>query len=282
MMRAKTFVLNWFVTCSDDGEPVWITPATIVFWCVTFITVILRIVELVLSKREVVLSDPIKNTGLAIQSVLTVTGFLLMPLVGYSLAFLDSTSYAGFVSALCVILLFLSQPVGTANRSCIKGIVASVLNVLIPVALCIYAGVGANFLPLVIVAIACTIILPMFDILLLWLSFFHKAVLHTTAWKHSIGWTIAIRALSMLCGLGFLALLFFELDDTMTKVAAGLWFAWICLPYLCVVPLTAGVPSVLSASEVVSTRKPLLSSSVIEEGSPLLGNIDGDGESSGL
>jgi len=277
MMRAKTFVLNWFVTCSDDGEPVWVTPATIVFWIVTLITVILRIIELVLKKREVTLSSPVKNTGLAIQSVLTVTGFLLMPLVGYSLAFLNSTSYAGFASVLCVVLLFFSQPVGNFSRSCISGIVASVLNVLIPVALCIYVGVGAKFLPLAIIALCCAVILPVINIIILWLSFFRKAVLHNFAWKNSLAWTISLRVASMLCGIAFLAMLFFDLSSSekMTKIAAGLWFGWVCIPFLCVIPLTFGVPAVLSASEVVATRKHTLPSAN-DEANSLLGNMDQD------
>jgi len=276
MMRTKMFVLNWFVTCSDDGEPEWVTPATIVFWVVTFITVILRVIELILNKREVELSSPVKNTTLAIQSVLTVTGFLLMPLVGYSLAFLNSTSYAGFVSVLCLVLLFLSQPVGNFSRSCITGIIASALNVLIPVALCIFVGVGAEFMPLVVVAICCTVILPIIDIVVLWFAFFRHAVLHNAAWKHSIGWTASLRIVSMLCGIGFLILLFYELSDVWTKVAAGLWFAWVCIPFLAVIPLTAGVPSVLSASEVVNPHKFLSknANSAGNDSAPLLGDID--------
>jgi len=190
--------------------------------------------------------------------VLTVAGFLLMPLVGYSLAFLNSTAYAGFVSLICTLLLFFSQPVGSVNRSCIVGVVASVLNVLIPVAMCIYVGVGAHFVPLASLGICCTLVLPVIDMVVLWFSFFRKAVLHNAAWKNSLGWTIALRIASTMCGLGFLSMLFYDLSETQTKIAAGLWFAWVCLPFLSVIPLTAGVPSVLSAAEVVSSRKPLL------------------------
>jgi len=286
MMRAKTFVLEWFVTCSVDGEPEWVTPATIVFWCVTFISVVLRIVELILSKLETELSSPVKNAILAVQSVLTVTGFLLMPLVGYSLAFLNSSSYAGFASAVCIVLLFISQPIGGANRSCFTGIVASVLNVLIPLALCIFVGVGAEFVPAISFAIACVVILPVCDMVVLWLVFFRKAVLHTSAWKHSLGWTLALRIVSTLCGLAFFIMLFFELSDEMSKVAATLWFVWVCLPFLAVIPLTAGVPSVLSATEVVPIRKSVFGAKgdVTKEGSPLLGIIqddDDDGDSAG-
>jgi len=277
MMRTKTFVLDWFISCSDDGNPVWVTPATIVFWFVTFVTVVLRIVEIILVKREITLSSPIKNTILAIQSVLTVAGFLLMPLVGYSLAFLNSTSYTGFISVLCIILLFLSQPIGEVNRSCITGIVASVLNVLIPVAMCIFVGVGAEFVPLVAMALVCTIVLPIIDMIVLWLAFFRKAAIHSTAWKHSIGWTVSMRVVSMFCGLAFLIMLFFNLSESTSMIAGILWFVWVCLPFFCVIPLTAGVPSVLSASEVVPTRKPLLGNpnSIAAEGSPLLNDTDG-------
>jgi len=270
MVRAKMFVLNWFVTCSDDGNPVWITPATIVFWSVTVITLIMRIIELILNKKEITLNDTVRNTMLAIQSILTVTGFLLMPLVGYSLAFLNEDSYAGFASALCIVLLFLSQPVGEFNQSCVIGVVVSVINVLLPVAMCIYVGVGAKFLPLICMALLFTIILPIIDSIVLWFSFFRKTSLHNTAWKHSIGWTTSLRIISMICGIGFLVMLFFELTEKTSKIAAGLWFGWVCAPFLSIIPLTAGVPSVLTASETIATRKPLLAKEPIDESSPLL------------
>jgi len=271
MVRAKMFVLNWFVVCSDNGEPVWVTPATVVFWSVTGITLIIRIIQLILKKKGLDPDDTVQNIVFGVQSVLSVTGFLLIPLVGYSLAFLVTDSYAGFASAVCIILLFLSQPVDDFNRNCLFGVVVSVINVLLPVAMCIYVGIGANFLPLIIMALLFTVILPIIDTIVLWFSFFRKTSLRNAAWKHSIGWTTSLRIISMICGIGFLALLFFELTETMSKVAAGLWFGWVCIPFLCVIPLTAGVPSILTAGGVVATRKPLMSGTVTDESSaPLL------------
>jgi len=278
-MRAKLFVLNWFVSCSDDGEPVWVTPATIVFWSVTLITVVLRIIELILNKRDIALNGTVKNAMLGIQSILAVAGFLLMPLVGYSLAFLNESSYEGYASLLCMVLLFLSQPVGEFSRACITGVIVSVVNVLLPVAMCIYVGVGADFLPLIIMALAFTVILPVIDSIVLWFSFFRKSSLRNAAWKHSIGWTTSLRIVSTLCGLAFLILLFFKLSDKTSKIAAILWFVWVCAPFLSIIPLTVGVPAVLTSCEVVPTRKPLMSevNDVIDESSPLLGTVQPDG-----
>jgi len=158
----------------------------------------------------------------------------------------------------------------------VTGVVVSVVNVLLPVAMCIYVGVGADFTPLIIMAISFTILLPVIDTAVLWFSFFRQASLRNTAWKHSIGWTTSLRILSTMCGLAFLIMLFYDLSESKSKIAAGLWFGWICLPFLSVIPLTAGVPSILSASEVVHTRKPLLGGKApVDETSPLL-NPDAD------
>lgn len=274
MLRAKTFVLNWFVTCSETGDPVWVTPATIVFWSVSGVSVVLRVVELVVHKRDVVLSGPVQNVLLAVQSVVTIAGFLLLPLVGYSLAFLSQTSYIGFASLACMLLLFLSQPIGKVSRTCVSGITASVVNVLLPVSLCVYVGVGARFLPLIVAALVLAVLLPVIDLVVLWFAFFRKAVYHNAAWKNSIAWTIVLRVLSMLSGVAFIALLFFNLDSRLSYIAAGLWFGWVCTPFLALVPLTAGVPAVLSNTQVIPSK--MFRSD--GESSPLLGHLDESGQ----
>jgi len=269
MVRAKMFVLNWFVSCSDNGQPVWVTPATIVFWCVTFVAVLLRVIEIVLKKRDITLNGTLRNAMLALQSIVTVTGFLLMPLAGYSLAFLQDNSYAGYVSLLCMILLFVSQPVAGCSRSCVIGVAVSTVNVLLPVVMCIYVGVGADFTPLIVMDLVLALVLPIIDSVVLWFSFFRKSSLRNFAWKNSLGWTTALRGVSMLSGLAFLIMLFFDLSDGTSKFAAALWFIWVCAPFLSIFPLTAGVPAVLTGAEVVPTRKPLMHE-VNEESSPLL------------
>ena len=76
------------------------------------VSVLLRVVQLVLDRRGVRLNTHVENALLALQSYVTIAGFLLLPHVGYSLAFLTHETYVGFASLACVLLLFLSQPVG--------------------------------------------------------------------------------------------------------------------------------------------------------------------------
>ena len=118
------------------------------------------------------------------------------------------------------------------------------------------------------------VLLPVIDLVVLWFAFFRKAVYHNAAWKNSIAWTIVLRVLSMLSGVAFLALLFFNLDSRLSYIAAGLWFGWVCTPFLALVPLTAGVPAVLSNTQVIPSK--MFRSD--GESSPLLGHLDESGQ----
>jgi len=247
MTRAKSFVLDWFVVCTDRCEPNWVSVVSIVFWCVTFVSVALRIVQVITRIAAVHLNAVAETTMAIIQSMLTAAGFILMPAIGFSLVFLDKSSYAGFSYVLCIVLLFICQPLQRRGVSRVIGIAASIFNSLVPVGVCIAIGFGMNFLSVFIAALVCCVLLPLVSTTELWFSFFFNTSRpFNSAWKHSICWTLGLRTFSMVCGVAFITLMYFQLSETVSKVASALWVAWICLPFFAIIPLAVGVPSVLS------------------------------------
>jgi len=245
VVRAKTFVLDWFVSCSDDGEPQWIFSATIMLWIFTIGAVALRIVTFILSRIRANLNQTAVNVITIIQSVFGSFGFVLIPVAGYLTAFLNTTSGAGYISLLCILLLLIFQPIMDAPLFFRIG--ASIFNVALIVGLCAFAGLGAPFGSLLAYAVVCAFVLPISDIIVLCVTLFRHGDRHIRALRHSVGWTISIRVVSIVCGLAFLLMLSSGLTESQSVSAAALWFIWIVLPYLSVIPLTFGVAPVLEA-----------------------------------
>jgi len=240
MLHAKSFVLSWFVSCSENGEPVWTTPATIVFWVVTTIALVLSLI-LVLSKK-------LRQTPVTfIRAVFTIAGFVLTPLAAYSSAFLEESSSSGIASIAFVVVLFLCYPFSKN----IMTIIAFVLNVLVPIAMCVLVGLGINFLPLAIIAICGSVLLSALNIVMLLVAFFRfGSRVAGRDWKHSVGWTIGMRGFSTICGIAFLVLLFFDLSDTLSRLAAAMWFLWVMVPFFSLVPLSFGVKAVYLQGDI--------------------------------
>lgn len=192
------------------------------------------------------LSTKLENTLLVLQALLTSAGFLLLPLVGYSLAFLDHSPVVRGVSLALGVLLFASQPVGSFTVRCAVGVASSLCVVLAPVALALVAGLGAPRPALLALAGVGVVALPAPATLVLWTAFFRGAVYRSALWRRCLAATVALRCLAAACGLAFLALLACDLAPAASTAATALWFAWIVLPWLAVVPLTVPVPTVLA------------------------------------
>jgi len=237
LLHAKAFVLNWYVGCTESGDPVWMTAAVVTLWSVTVVALALTIL-LGMCKK-------LRETPVAFfRAVFTIAGFILTPLAAYSSAFLNISSYEGFATGACVILLCVCFPY---EKDFI--LLSFILNVLLPVAMCVLVGVGTTFLPLIIMSLCGCVLLTAFNIIFLCVTFYRNGEVGSLPWKHSVGWTISTKIFSTLCGLCFLILLFFDLTDELSKLAVAMWFLWVIIPFLSVVPVTFGVPAILREVE---------------------------------
>jgi len=246
VQMAKHYVLDWFTPCDTCGEPLSFSPPLIVFWTVTILSCIVRVVFIITEKVKVHVNPYVEDALLVFQALFTSAGFILLPLVGYSLAFLGSASRLGFVSLVLALLLFFSQPIGSFTVRCLVGVSSSVGVVLFPVIMALISGLGAPRIALVSLSILSTIILPLMDSVVLRNSFFLKTVYRTSLWEKCFIWTIIIRAASCLCGLVFFIMLCFDLSSVLSIVASCFWFVWILLPWFGLITLILPIPKILS------------------------------------
>jgi len=253
LLSTKQFVLDWFIPCRvSDGFPIVVTPAIITFWVLTFVAIIMRIIDVyhqsLSQKRDYSVPQWIVNLRLALQSISTAGGFVFFPTVSYSFAYIGTNRYVTFVSLICAILLLISQPISTGriDRTCLSGAIASIFAVIMPSILSLIVGLGTSRSVILGLSFLTSILLSVTDIIVLWVSFFGKANFHQSRWHHSLGLTITIRIVSSLSGLVFLVFLHKNLTRGASFVAFAFWCIWICLPWISIVPLTMAIPAVLS------------------------------------
>jgi len=249
LQTTKHYVLDWFLPCDTCGEPMSVSPPLIVFWSTTVLGIIMRLIFFAVKKSHQVETKRFKatvNALLIFQALFTSSGFLLLPLTGYTVAFLGSGSYTAIASMILGFLLFVTQPIGSFTINCLVGVLSSLCVVLIPVFLSFVSGLGAPRTALLALSILSVIVLSCMDMLVLWTSFFRHAQYRSRQWRICLGATVGIRVASGICGLVFFIMLAFQLGETTSIVASSFWFAWILLPWFGLVTLIVPIPRVLS------------------------------------
>jgi len=217
------------------------------------------------------MNSPASNTLLQylkpVHSVVSSATLLLLPFVGYSIPILMNVNvFSGIVNVICAIAIIAAVPMFEFNSVNLMRNIASYAAICVPFLASLVAGIGASRGFTLAMLLVCAIALPICNTFVLWKSYFAGADTRTKAWKHGLFWTFGLRAASLICGVIFLSILFFDLSATASGFAYAFWFLWVVIPVIQIIPLVAGT----SSSNIVPRDfRPSASYHPIGESTPL-------------
>jgi len=237
VLQVKSLLFDWLNFC----ESVY-TPVLILTWVMSLIVLALRILTAIGDHKEA--SRSWQNSLWILKPVHAIVSsltLLLLPFAGYAIPVAMSIdALAGVITLFSAIAIIASIPVDRFNSITRVRIIASFIAISVPFLTSLVAGIGASRGVIIAMLIVSAILLPLCNTFVLWKLFFAGADTRTKAWKHGLVWTFSLRAASMMCGVIFLSMLFFDLNSTASGFAYTFWFLWIALPAFQLLPLIIG------------------------------------------
>jgi len=231
VLQTKSLVLDWLNFCDSVYSPL-----LIVTWAAAFVTLVMRIITAVGDSKAS--CSGFLNWMKPIHSLVSCLTLLLLPFAGYAIPVLMTVNIpAGLLTLVFAIAIIASVPMEKFSSTTTVRNIASYASVSIPFLASIVAGIGASRALILAMLLVCSIILPVCNTFVLWKLFFAGADTRTHAWKSSLFWTFGLRAASLICGVIFFSILFFELSSTASGFAYAFWFLWVVLPPIQLIPL---------------------------------------------
>ena len=236
VVGAKKFVLDWFETGNSGSTHDEIKS---IFFIISIASIVLKVFCCCCLKKGK-LSEFILFVVFFVQSICSVMGIILLPLIFHCLGKMDSHSVMDYFSIFFTIVLFVSS-IGSFDGNMIYGIVSSFVIIFLPASLCLTAGVGkTGYKRILTLAIIYQIILAGLSAASLFITFYHKAVDKNDRWKKSLIASMAIRGASFFFGFLFLLIIRFDIKKATCGFCIFLWLLWVIPPFFGVIPLVFG------------------------------------------
>lgn len=236
VVGAKKFVLDWFETGNSGSTHDEIKS---IFFIISIASIALKVFCCCCLKKGK-LSSFILFVVFFVQSICSVMGIILLPLIFHCLGKMDSHSVMDYFSIFFTIVLFVSS-IGSFDGNMIYGIVSSFVIIFLPASLCLTVGVGkTGYKRILTLAIIYQIILAGLSAASLYITFYHKAVDKNQRWKMSLIASMAIRGGSFFFGFLFLLIIRFDISKGTNGFCIFLWLLWVIPPFFGVIPLVFG------------------------------------------
>lgn len=239
--QCKRYALDWFV---NDGDTNTYDTIKGVFFAISIVALALKIFCCCCLKKGK-LSSFILLVVTFVQSVVSVLGILLLPLIFHCIGQMDSHSTMDYFSIFFTILLFMTQVDSFHGNFC-YGLISSFIVIFLPVSLCLTIGIGkTGYTDVLTMALVYTIFLSFLTANSLYLTFFKKAKNKNWRWRVSMIVAMIVKGVSMVCGIVFLVLLRFDIGKDTTNFCVFLWLVWILAPFFNMIPLIFGAKCLL-------------------------------------
>lgn len=228
----KRFVIDWFSSDPDTYEKI-----KYVFWVISIVALALKIFCCCCLKKGG-LSSFILLVVTFVQSVCSVLGIVLLPLIFHCVGKMDAHSTSDYFSIFFTILLFMTQ-VGSFHGNCCYGIIASFVVIFLPVSLSLTIGINKTaYKDVLTMALVFVIVLSALTAYSTYLGFFYHTKNKNWRWKISMIITFIIKGVSIACGLVFLFILrFAKLNKESAGFVVFLWLIWVLAPFFEIIPM---------------------------------------------
>ena len=241
LTQCKRYALDWFIS---DGDKDTYEAIKGVFFAISIIALALKIFCCCCLKKGK-LSSFILLVVTFVQSVVSVLGILLLPLIFHCVGQMDAHSTMDYFSIFFTILLFMTQLDSFHGNFC-YGLISSFLVIFLPVSVCITIGVGkTKYVDVLTMALVYTIALSFITANSLYLTFFQRAKNKNWRWKVSMIVALIVKGVSMICGIVFLVLLRFDIGKDTSNFCVFLWLVWVLAPFFNMIPLIFGAKCLL-------------------------------------
>jgi len=265
LLRTRRLVISWLRPCpSDSVSGPWLAPPFLIFALSLFISLALRLVYAIFSRKSIVPSRPVHTSLTALHSILSAACLLLLPHAVFLSAFLASSSapYFYILPPVFFITVLLAQPMPSTSRSCIPPFLAAFTAAAFPACLALYAGIGSDTTPALAATASATFLATILQLVLLWKGFFRKAPRRGLLWRWSWSLVVLMRCFAAVSGIGFCAVLYLlgmgtfdEKEKTGQTISVVLWFIWVGLTWISSLPLMTATGPVLDADKRVAVSQ---------------------------
>ena len=236
VVGAKNFALDWFKN-DDSGS----THKTIksIFFIISIAAIALRVFCCCCLKKGK-LTEFVLFVVFFVQSMCSVFGVVLLPIIFNCLGRMDSHSVMDYFSIFFTIVLLVSG-IGSFDGNMIYGIISSFVIIFLPASLCLTVGVGkTGYKRVLTLAIIYALILGGLSACSLYITFYYKAVDKNTRWRGSLIASMVIRGCSLFCGFLFLLIIRFDISTATCGFCIFLWLLWVIPPFFGLIPLVFG------------------------------------------